>query len=216
MSILSSPVLLIQQRSSQLDYVISDDHEQVVGQATQVGGRKSRKGLRAMFAGSGSEGQRVVVQVTGTDGTLYFSVDRQAGAPVAIVAPDGTVVGRCADDVVGTGQDTMGGPAGSVDAMTRMSFGTGPMVVAQRLLDAVDQPVGQINWEFRQVRSEAGWRWIPDHGTHFDANGQLIAQVVVREAVFKDQYRLQVHYQLPEPLRTLVVASPLAFDLTRT
>ena len=49
-----------------------------------------------------------------------------------------------------------------------------------------------------------------------DLDGRQIAHLDVRQGTFKNSYVLRLMYQLPEPLRTLVIASPLAFDLSRS
>ena len=67
MGLFDSPVLQIQQLSSQLEYEISDENGRPLGSAAQVAGRKPNKGLRAMVSGSGLEGARVIVQVRDPD-----------------------------------------------------------------------------------------------------------------------------------------------------
>ncbi|MFC4052036.1 hypothetical protein ACFOY4_20300 [Actinomadura syzygii] len=208
--LLNSPFLKIEQQSSQLDYRIEGENDLPLGHATQVAGPKPRKGLLGMF-GSGLKNARVVVQVGGLDGAPLFYVDHQDGAPVAVVAPGGQVIGRFQYDLQGVAQQmAAGGVMGAV-------FGRAA-AMRHRLLDGADRPLCELAWEMRQVGTPGDntLRWIPVGCDYTDVNGQLIAHADVREATFKDRYVLQLMYQLPEPLRTMVIASPLAFDLTRS
>jgi hypothetical protein len=208
----SSPILRIEQRSSQLDYQISDGHDQVIGRATQVAGPKPRKGFLGMF-GSGLKDARMVVQVSGCDGAPLFYVDYQDGASAAVVAPDGTVVGRFSDDRLAVAQEmAVGGAAG----MARRALGAAAPVMKHCLVDADDRTVCELHWRFKPVGDVEDRRWVPVACDYTDVNGQRIAQVHVRQATFKDCYVLQLMYQLPEPLRMLVIASPLAYDLSRS
>ncbi|MFI0484764.1 hypothetical protein [Actinomadura sp. 9N215] len=211
--LLNSPFLKIEQQSSQLEYRIEDQDDRPLGQATQVSGPKPRKGLIGMFS-SGLKDARVVVQVAGLDGAPLFYVDRQDGAPVAIVAPDGTVIGRFQDDRTGAAQQLSGGGVGR--GMLNVLAGAAAM--RHRLFDAYDRPLCELAWEMRRTGTveDNNLQWVPVACDYTDMNGQRIAHTDVREATFKDRYVLQLMYQLPEPLRTLVIASPLAFDLTRS
>ncbi|WP_165964021.1 hypothetical protein [Actinomadura sp. KC216] len=209
--LLNSPFLKIEQQSSQLEYRIEGRDDRPLGHATQVAGPKPRKGLMGMF-GSGLKDARVVVQVAGLDGAPLFYVDHQDGAPVAVVAPDGTVIGRFQYDLAGVARQMAGGGAG------RGMLGAlaGAAAMRHRLLDASDRPLCELAWEMRRTGAGENLRWVPVACDYTDMNRQRIAHADVKEATFKDRYALQLMYQLPEPLRTLVIASPLAFDLTRS
>jgi hypothetical protein len=215
MGLLDSPVLQIEQQSSQMEYQIGDESGRLIGRANQLAGPKPRKGLLAMF-GSGVNDARVVIQVGEPDGTPVFFVDRQ-NELVAIVAPDGNVIGRFVYDAVGVAQraapDGMASAAAHMAGMIRGS--TAPALI-HRLVDDQDRPLCQLDWTLEPVGSYENRRWVPVGCTCSDMQGQRIAQMDVREATFKDRYTLRLHYQLPEPMRTLVIASPLAFDLTRS
>ncbi|MFC5753828.1 hypothetical protein [Actinomadura rugatobispora] len=199
-SLLGCSVLRIEQRSSQLEYGISDESGQVLGQAVQVAGPKPRKGLIAMFGGSGLGGARVVVQVEGADGGVLFYVDRQDGAPVAIVGADGVVIGRFVDD-----------PAGAAKYLVERKPG-----LVHRLLDVRDRTVGEVDWEMKRRSSEEAVSVVPVGGVCTDLEGRRVAEIEVREATFKDRYTLRLEGEPAEPLRTLVLATPLALDLTRS
>ncbi|MFI0450875.1 hypothetical protein [Actinomadura sp. 6N118] len=198
-----SPVLKIEQRSSQLEYQFADANDQVIAVAGQVSGPKPRKGLRALL-GSGLKNARVVVQVSGPDQTPFFFVDHQTGAPVAIVAADGTLVGRYDHQPV-TEMHQM--------AAARLTGQTPAMT--HRLVDAHDRPVCEIAWTLRPGGGEyRGWAPVACDFTTLDGN--RVAHVDVHAATFKDRYDLRLMLQLSEPLRTLVIAAPLAYDLTRS
>jgi hypothetical protein len=203
-----SPVLTIEQQSSQLEYRITDANGQVVGAATQVAGPKPRKGLLAML-GSGLGRARLVLRVSGVDRAPPFYVDYEPGAPPAVVAHDGTVIGRMQHDLLGEAQEVAGG---GVAAGVVRTFTSGP-VMKHRLVDAADRPLGGLTWVLRYTGTPDNPRWTPEACAYTDAHGQPIAHLDVREATFKDRYDLQLRYQLTEPLRTMVIASPLAYDL---
>jgi hypothetical protein len=215
MSLLDSSVLQIEQQSSQLEYEISDEAGRLIGRAGQVAGPKPRKGLLAMF-GSGVKDARVVIQVGDLNGTPVFFVDRK-GDLVAIVAPDGNLIGRFVYDLVGVAQRTApDGIASGAAHMAGVVLGSTAPALTHRLLDAGDRPLCQLDWTLKPVGTYEDRRWVPVGCTCSDMHGQQVAQLDVREATFKDRYILRLLDQVPEPMRTLVVASPLAFDLTRS
>lgn len=205
----SSPLLRIEQQSTQLEYQITGQDDRIVGQATQAGGRKPRKGFFGWLLGSGIGSARIVVQVVGPDGAPLFYVDHQAGAPTAVVAVDGSVIGRLVHDRFGEAQQITSG--GTLAGMGRMVFSP---VLRHRLEDAGDRVVCRLEWTLRPVAGQEHTRWIPVACDYTDMSGTHIAHVDVRQAAIKDRYVLQLGYQLPEPLRTLVIASPLAYDLS--
>lgn len=208
----NSPVLHIEQLSSQLEYRIGGPDDQTVGRATQVAGPKPRKGFVGMFS-SGLGGARVVIQVVGLDDVPLFYVDHQDGSPTAVVAPDGTVIGRFVHDRLGESRERA---AGGAAGMIGVGLGRRAPTMRYRLEDAADRMICQLTWALRPIGSPEDRRWTPVACDYTDAAGTHIGHTDVREATFKDRYALQLPYRLPEPLRTLVIASPLAFDLTRS
>ncbi|TDD80511.1 hypothetical protein E1293_20580 [Actinomadura darangshiensis] len=208
------PALQIRQQSSQLEFEISDTAGQPLGRASQVSGPKPRKGLMSVF-GSGVGDARLVLQVFLADGTPGFYVDRQEGSPVAVVAPDGTVLGRMADDRVGAAQQAAAHGIGG--GTLRAVIGAMGPKMRHLLLDGADRPLCALDWTLRMNSAQNDNRqWRPVACDYTDMNGTAIAHLDVREGFHKDEYELQFGYQLPEPLHTLIVASPFAFDLTRS
>ncbi|MEW2359624.1 hypothetical protein [Spirillospora sp. NPDC029432] len=201
-----APVLRIEQRSSQLEYLISDGTGAELGRAVQVAGPAPRKGLLGL-AGSGLGDARVVLQVSGTDGAPLFYVDRKGGCPVAIVGSGGDVIGRFVGDVAGTSR-------AKVDSSR---FGLPGAGLVHRLWDARDRPVGEVAWKVKTAQAATALEVLG--GVCVDMDGTRTAEIEVQERKFKDRYTLRIPPGLPgppEPLRTLVRAVPLALDLTRS
>ncbi|NKZ02448.1 hypothetical protein [Actinomadura latina] len=204
------PALRIEQISSQFEYEVSDPGGQSLGRTTQVSGPKPRKGPLAMF-GAGVGDARVVLQLFAADGTPAFFVDYQRGAPVAFVAPDGTVIGRYAEDRTSAAQQMAG-----QGALRRMMAAMAP-AMCNVLLDGADRPLCRLNWEMRLDSTQNDNRqWHVVGCSYTDMNGVQVAKLDVNEGFYKGKYDLQFFYQLPEPMRTLILASPIAFDLTRS
>lgn len=218
----SSPVLLMVQPSNQLNYQITDPQGAALAHVTQVAGNHPKKGF-ARFAASLAAEQdrsRVVVQVAQPDGAPLFFVDRAARppgvwqAPCAVAAPDGQLIGHVEHDAAEV-------------ARTRLSGGGFQQLY--RLLDAAQQPLCRIVWEQIRVETRVYNRHMDTFldnddisprlaGGRFamftDMNGVQIAHLDISESGVKtDRFTLQIGYQLPEPLRTLVIAAPLAMDL---
>lgn len=195
------PVVQIRQRSSQLEYEITGGDEQAIGEAVQVAGPAPRKGVMSMF-GSGLGDARVVVQVRDPHGQPLCYVDYQPHCPVAIVRADGSLLGRYDDDWAGLTRDGVAEHAG---AGVRI-----PM--CHRLIDPVDEPVCRLVWKQKRVNQTQ----TPVSCRFTDLEDARIAQLDYGQRTRKDRYRLEFDRPLPEPLRTLVIASPLAFDLRRS
>lgn len=197
----SSAELHIEQPNAQLYYELADAAGNVLARATQVGGvRKSA--FQRFF--SSSDKSRVVLQVADTAGVPLFVLDRAevvpgAGArqpPCAVVAPDGTLIGRVEHDV-----QAMHRSAPEVTYAYRLVDAAGRV-----LCDVVREPV-RIGMT---VDNETGGRY----AVYTDTNGVEIAHLETGNTkVLADRSTLRLLYQLPDPLRTLVVAYPIAWDL---
>jgi hypothetical protein len=218
----NSPVLLMEQPSAQLDYKITDPQGVPLAYVTQVAGDRPKTGIAGLFADPVRS--RVAVQVAGPDGSPLFFVDRADQTPramhppCAVVAPDGQLIGHVDEDMPAKmarmartgGRVAVGGPKG-----TEMYDQT------RRLLDAQQQPLCQIAWEPTKTRTMSSDAVNPSYyreggryAVFMDMNGTQIAYLDISASNRKsDRFTLQIGYQLPEPLRTLVIAAPLAMDL---
>ncbi|MBO2454298.1 hypothetical protein J4573_44935 [Actinomadura barringtoniae] len=223
----NAPYLKIDQPSSALTYEISDGQGAPLGRGTQAAGPEPRKFGGRLF-GSGVSDERVVVQIAALDGVPRIYVDRAPGSPIAIVAPDGTVLGRF--------QKNMAAEAASfLQGAQQQEVGSRTLQSHYRILDGADRPVCDIAWEEVEIRrgwtldtstDQAGdvtYGQRPSTGGRYctitDMAGTQIARMdlnldAVHQTV-KDGYYLQINYQLPEPLRSLVIATPIAYDMTR-
>lgn len=208
--IYSTPVLTVEQLSTQLEYRITDGQGTPVAAAAQVAGERPRKGLLGRFS-SGVENERLVVQVSDPGGAPLFFVDRAPEAPVAVVAPDGTVIGRLAYDAQAFAQSYLAGQARTPGGRDRFNE-------SHRLVDANDNTLCAVTWE--ETRMGGYVTDQPSGGRYCvftDANGNELARMdQAQNKQVRDRYDLRLNYQLPEPLRTLVIASPIAFDLSRS
>jgi hypothetical protein len=192
-----------------------------------VGEQKS--GLQRFFGSD--DMSRVVVQVAGSDGAPLFYVDRAAGQqsaiqpPCAIVAPDGSLIGRVEHNT-------------AAFAQSFLAAGGRGMTQAYRLVDAQNRLLCDVTAEpvaIRQRRTyyngggvaDIGSPYQPGHpyvGDPYAVGGRFyvytamnavqIAHVDTSESgTVTDRFTLQIGYRLPDPLRVLVIASPVAIDL---
>jgi hypothetical protein len=220
----NSPVLLIEQPNSTVNYQITDPHGAVLAHAGRVGSEE--KGwFRRTFAGD--DMSRLVVQVAGPDGAPLFFLDRSPGRPhsvlqppCAIVAPDGQLIGRVEHNSAALGRSYL------------QSGGHG-IQQAYRLFDAGGQPLGDVMVEPLVVQYRRTMNYdfsdndgVGDHddveprsvggryAVYTDMNGLQIATVDLSDSgPVADRFILQIGYRLPDPLRVLVIASPIAIDL---
>jgi len=223
----NSPYLKIDQPSAALTYEISDGQGAPLGRGTQAAGPEPRKFGGRLF-GSGVGNERVVVQIAGLDGVPRVYVDRAPGSPIAIVGADGTVLGRfqknMAAEAASFVQGTEPGPMGGRTVQSHY-----------RILDGADRPVCDIAWEEVEIRrgwtldtstdqaGDVSYGHLPSRGGRYctitDMAGTQIARMDLNldaaHQTVKDGYYLQINYQLPEPLRSLVIAIPIAFDMSR-
>ncbi|MBX6769274.1 MAG: hypothetical protein IRY90_19345, partial [Actinomadura rubrobrunea] len=71
-------------------------------------------------------------------------------------------------------------------------------------MDAQEQVVGSAVWG-PAPRGISAYRFNAEYREYFNIEGEKLG-------CYED-YGLKLDYQLPEPLRTLIIASPLAFDI---
>ncbi|MFI6514819.1 hypothetical protein ACIBF1_04570 [Spirillospora sp. NPDC050679] len=203
----NTPELHVRQLSSQLDFEYSDAEGELLAKATQVSGPRPKGGALAWFAGSPLKGE-LSLQVTAPDGAPLFGVHRFEGRqrPVVLTAPDGTEIGRRLLDAQASAQSMLEG-WGTTGHHRFQDF--------EDLLDPQGNRLCRIAWEAVRTGTDAarGGRYC----LFLDQQGDELARVDRDEATFyKDRYKLTLRRPLPEPLRTLVIASPLATDLDRT
>jgi hypothetical protein len=208
-----SPVIKVEHSPSDLNYQITDAQEAVLAHVSQVAGAQPRRGLGRMFS-TAPDTSRAVVQVAQPDGTPLFFVDRAeqrdqlpVPPPCAIVAPGGQLIGRFEFNTRKWAQSHLEG-------QSRFLGGVHSFARAQLLFDAYQRQLCDITWE----KTRLG---ILEHGggvggrycTFTDMNGVAIAQLDDETDSSKLRFSLQLRYQLPEPLRTLVIAMPVGLGL---
>jgi hypothetical protein len=206
----NSPVLLIEQPSKELNYQITDQQGTALAYASQVAGNRPKTGFAAFAATLAAEQDRsrVVVQVARPDGTPLFFVDRAAATPgikppCAVVAPDGQLIGSVQYENAEVARNRLA------------SRGTNQHLY--QLLDAEQRPLCRIEWEPMRLvgRSSEETHWEGGRYASFiDMNRTQIAYLDISASGVKtDRFALQLGFQFPEPLRTLVIAAPLSMDL---
>jgi hypothetical protein len=217
----NSPVLLIEQPSPQFSYRITDPQGRVLATARQVGGKKKNKFQRLFGTG---ETSRLIVQVSGPDGTPLFFVDRAARQqvtalqpPCVITAADGAQVGRIEHNTASAVHD-FGQASPKMRHRYDEAEATGELP-AYRLVDAANQTLCELTPEaikyvrrqFDSTPDTIGRRFI----TYTDVNQVQIARLNNDEsaAMLSERTALQLQFQLPDPLRVLVIASPIAIDI---
>jgi hypothetical protein len=207
----NTPVLVVEQPSPQLAYRFVDPQGALLATADQVGGQK-KSALQRFF--STGDRSRIVVQVSRPDGAPLFFVDRgeqqhaPSGvmqAPCALVAPDGTLIGHVEHNRQVALQSW--GEAGGMGHQQ-----------AYRLLDAQGRPLCDVAWE--PVRIVTRGSTADPHGVggrfaiYYDMNRVQIARLDAdASGIVSERSSLQLQYRLPDPLRVLVIASPIAIDL---
>jgi hypothetical protein len=207
------PVLLIHQPTPQLDYRITDAQGGELARTVLVAGRRKSAVKRFFSAGDTSQ---VVVQVTRPDGAPLFFVDRPARQRAAAVAeqppcfvgaPDGTPIGRMEQNARAFAQSFLragrAGEEGFTQAYQLFAAQGGP------LCDVTQEPVKVLHREPYAAHSVGG-----EFITYTDMNQVQIARLEPRESGdFAKSFSLRLRYQLPDPLRVLVIASPIAILL---
>jgi hypothetical protein len=130
-----------------------------------------------------------VIQVAEPNGTPAFFVDRQSEL-VAIVAPDGTVIGRFVYDAVGVAQRAAPDGIGSATAhMAGIVLGSTAPALIHRLVDDRDRPLCQLDWTLKPVGPYEDRRWVPVG------------------------YTMRLRNIAPEHLRTVLFASLIGAEL---
>ncbi|TMQ98307.1 hypothetical protein ETD83_19310 [Actinomadura soli] len=159
---------------------------------------------------------RVVIQAAGLDGTPAFSVVSDTGRPLEILDPNGTLIGTLESDQDATGAEVRRVASGSPFGSVLRLIGVGRAMPREYhlLRDASGRRLCGICWEQKQQGHRGGTAWVPTDAEYTDANGARIARLTYVRAT-KAEYTLKIEYRLSEPLRTLVLASPLAFALVR-
>jgi hypothetical protein len=217
----NSPVLVIEQPSPHVSYQITDPQGAVLAHANQVGGQQ-KSAFRRFF--STGDTARLVVQVSGPDGTPLFSIDRapqqQVSAiqpPCAIMAPNGAQLGRVEHNAATLGHHLA---AGLLHMQRRYGEAENMgEIPAYTLIDAANQPLCRLTPEaikyerqmFDSTPNPIGRRFF----TYTDMNQVPIARLNNDESgdVISERTELQLQFQLPDPLRVLVIASPIAIDI---
>lgn len=211
----TSPVLLIHQPSPQPDYQITDAQGGELARTVQVAGRRKSAVKRFFSAGDRSQ---VVVQVTRPDGAPLFFVDRpaQQGAaamarqpPCFIVAPDGTPIGRMEQNSRAFAQSFLQARSTGQEGYTQ-AYQLFAAQGGQPLCELTQEPVRVQYRDPRGTAHSVGGTFV----TYTDMNQVQIARLEPRDAgSFAKSVSLQLQYQLPDPLRVLVIASPIAMLL---
>jgi uncharacterized protein YxjI len=188
-TILTEPVLVVNQKAKLLEltneYAVYDQRGNQIGGVRQVGQSAARKVLRAFT--SVDQFLTTRLQVCGMDGAVILELTRPAKilkSTVVVSTPGGGEVGRIVQqNVVGKINFALEGAGG-------------------RQLGAIKAE----NWRAWNFRIE-------------DTTGAEVARITKTwEGLAKnmftsaDNYVVQIHGQLDEPLRSMVVASALCVD----
>lgn len=183
------------QDNSRRSYAYVDGSGELLASVAQVAGGQPRGRLARAFAAQ-RDYSPVFLHVTSPDGDLIFSIERPSkdrgdGTILPIVRThDGHFVGR-----VVSNDRTEGGPGGSTRTKQRrwQLLGADGAV----LCDVVPNLVSEV-YGFGSLMGK-------NRIKYSDPSGTLIAR--------SDGKWIEFEREVPENLRTLVVASPVAFDL---
>ena len=219
----NAPVLRYDEPDGEGNYRITDAEGQVLATGSRVMGDKEKGWLKSVMSSGEELRGRAVVRIDAPDGTPLFFVDRTADEPggaarvagpsITVVAPDGTLIGR-----VETNLQLLAETA----AEGMPSFpGMGHSYTAgSRVFDASGQHIMNVVWEEVQIDYHHNWS---SDGTEMrtggrfcvisDTKGVDLARMDDNSNNRKDKYELTLNFQLPEPLRTLAIATPVVIDL---
>jgi hypothetical protein len=209
-----SPVLLIEQPSPQLSYRVTDPNGVELAHTVQIAGKK-KSALKQFF--SHGDRSRLTVQVCRPDGAPLFMVDRpeqqQAAAlaaqpPCFVVTPDGNLIGRMEQSSRAFAQSWLQARDAGQEGYTQ----------AYQLFDAQGRPLCDMTQEpvevVRRYPPERAVSTGGDFVTYTDMNQVQIARLEFLDSgSFSKRLGLQLQFQLPDPLRVLVLASPIAMLL---
>ncbi|WP_425827309.1 phospholipid scramblase-related protein [Streptomyces fractus] len=187
-TLFTEPVLVVNQKAKLIEltneYSVMDQHGNQLGSVVQVGQSAMKKALR--FVASVDQYMTHRLEIRDAYGQPHLVLTRPAKfikSKVLVERPDGSPVGEIVQQ----------------NAIGKINFA----------MTANGQQVGAIkaeNWR--------AWNFaIVDHANHEVARitktWEGLAKTMFTTA---DNYVLQVHYQLPEPLLSLVVATALTVD----
>ncbi|MCB1040528.1 MAG: DUF2510 domain-containing protein [Acidimicrobiales bacterium] len=187
-TLFTEPVLVVNQKAKVFElsneYAISDQHGNQIGAVRQVGQSAAKKAIRALT--SWDQFLTHKLQVVDTQGVVHLQLTRPAKVMKSKI-------------IVQDGAGTEIGTIVQENMMGKIRFGL--MVGGQR--------VGSINGE--------NWRaW---NFNIQDATGEEIARITktfvgLAKAMFTtaDNYVVQIHRPLEEPLRSMVVAAAVSVD----
>lgn len=198
-----SPVLVVDRPSSKPEFTIRGPEGEPLAHVAQVGGPQRSRVQR--WLNTPNKGQ-VVVQAARPDRTPLFTVDRapfttevlNQRPPAAVMAPDGTLVGRIEDDV---------------RPGARLAFENElrARMTAHGIVDAAGRPICQAvnepQWGLPSANEYTNYvRWTESRFCDYtDEAGVRVARM--------ERNVLRIFYRLPDPLRFLIVASPVAMNL---
>ncbi|MGY1842414.1 phospholipid scramblase-related protein [Modestobacter sp. SYSU DS0875] len=185
--LLEQPVLVVQQRAKLVEltneYAVLDGGGQQVGAVTQVGQSSLRKAFRLLSRWDQFLTHTLEVRDAAGPVLLLTRPAKLIRSRVLVVRPDGTPVGEIVQ----------------ANVFGHIRF---DLVVADRLVGAI-QAENWRAWDFAVV----------------DAAGAEVARITktwegLARTLFTtaDDYVVQVHQRLPDPLASLVLASALTVD----
>ncbi|WP_329519272.1 hypothetical protein [Spirillospora sp. NBC_01491] len=201
-----APIWTMDEPAGHRAYVITGPQGELLARAVRVPtGRPEPRGGGALpYADphAAVDESRVLVRVEGPDETPLFFVDR-AGNPMteltrpAVLAPDGSRIGHMATRPVGA-------------KSLFKAFSSGGRTTTERVVhDGYDQVVCTVTGGAGAQGQDC---------TVTDAQGTEVALIEIRRSATSQKRRSltlkQRYAQLPEPLRTLVIAAPLALELS--
>ncbi len=187
-TILTEPILVVNQKAKLVEvnseYAVFDQHGNQLGAVRQVGQSTGKKVARALFNVDALMTHHL--QVVDAAGSVVLSLTK----PRSFVRPQMVV------------SDPAGNQVGAIVTQLRLGKAKFKLMVGEH-------QVGELNAEnFR------AWNF-----GIFDASGAEVARITktwegMAKAMFTtaDNYVIQVHRPLEEPLRSLVVASGVAVD----